>query len=67
MARIADGFCHILNQPSALDDIDPARARQELTRIVIAVFQARLREGPVMVAITDLHWADPSVLSCSSR
>ncbi len=62
VARVTDGFCHILNQPSALDDMDPARARQELTRIVIAVFQARLREGPVMVAITDVHWADPSVL-----
>ena len=57
---VTDGFCHILNQPSALDDMDPARRKTDAVRDR-GLPGGRLRE-PVMVAITDVHWADPSVL-----
>ena len=62
LVRLQDAFSHLLGLPSPLDDLEPARAREVLTRAVIAVLQARLRRGPLALAITDLHWADPAVL-----
>ncbi len=61
LTRLQDALLHLLGLPSALDELEPARARQELSRAVIAVLQARTRRGPVLLTITDVHWADPSV------
>ncbi len=62
LGRLQDAFAHLLGLPSPLDDLEPARAREVLTRAVITVLQARLRRGPLALAITDLHWIDPAVL-----
>ena len=60
---LTDAFQHLLGYPSKLDELDPATARDAVTRAVTAVLDRRLRKGPVMLSITDLHWADPVVLA----
>ena len=63
LTRLQDAFMHLLGYPSPLDDLEPARAREALTRAIIAVLQARLRRGPLALAITDLHWAESAVIT----
>lgn len=62
-AGLTDAFQHLLGYPSKLDELDPATARDAVTRAVTAVLDRRLRQGPVLLSITDLHWADPAVLA----
>lgn len=61
--RIGEAFLHLVGQPSALDRLDAVRAREELTRALITVLQARCRKGPLLLAIADIHWADTVVLN----
>ncbi len=61
--QLSEALLHLLGAPSKLDDVDPVVARDGITRAVTAVLEARLRSGPVMLSITDLHWADPAVLA----
>jgi class 3 adenylate cyclase/tetratricopeptide (TPR) repeat protein len=65
--QIADTFLHILGYPSSLDDMEPASARDVLTRSVITVLEGRLEKGPVVLAITDVHWADTVVIDLFER
>lgn len=60
--RMSDAFLHVLGYPSPLDQQEPARAREEVLRAVVNVLQARMKSGPVVVSITDIHWAAPAVL-----
>jgi class 3 adenylate cyclase/tetratricopeptide (TPR) repeat protein len=65
--RIATGLLHLFGQPTALDGIDPARARDELTQAVLTYLHALAREGPLLVAVADLEWADPLLLALLER
>jgi class 3 adenylate cyclase/tetratricopeptide (TPR) repeat protein len=67
LRRIHDAVLHLLGRPSSLDRLDPARAWEEVTRAVVFVLGSRVRQGPVVVAITDVHWADPQVLNLFGR
>jgi class 3 adenylate cyclase/tetratricopeptide (TPR) repeat protein len=67
LENLADAFCHLLGHPSGLDAMDPAGAREALFRAVTAVLQAMLAESPVVLAVTDAHWADPHVLELLAR
>ena len=60
---LTDAFQHLLGYPSKLDELDPASARDAVTRATTAVFERRLRTGPLLLSITDIHWADPVVLA----
>ena len=62
VTRVIEAFCHLLGQPSALDELEPARARSELTRAVTRVIEARVKRAPLMLVIADVHWADPAFL-----
>ncbi len=62
VTRIIEAFCHLLGRPSALDDLEPARARSELSRAVTRVIEARVKRAPLMLVIADVHWADPAFL-----
>jgi len=63
IARIGEAFLHLVGQPSSLDRLDAVRAREELTRALITVLQARCRKGPLLLAVADVHWADTVVLN----
>lgn len=61
ITRIGEAFLHLLGQPSALDRLDAVRAREELTRALVMVLQARCRKGPLLMVIADIHWGDTVV------
>lgn len=62
VARLANGLFHLIGVDSPLRDIEPHRAREELTRSVGGFFEAVLEHRPLMLVISDLHWADAPVL-----
>ncbi|HEY4333584.1 MAG TPA: adenylate/guanylate cyclase domain-containing protein, partial [Ilumatobacteraceae bacterium] len=63
LKQLADAFQHLLGYPSKLDEFDPQAARDAVGRAVTLVLERRLRSGPVLLSITDVHWADPAVLA----
>jgi class 3 adenylate cyclase len=62
LQQISDVFQHLLGYPSKLDDLDPQASREAVARAVTLVLERRLRSGPVLLSITDVHWADAAVL-----
>ena len=60
--RMSDAFLHLLGYASPLDQQEPARAREEVLRAVVHVLQARMRSGPALISISDVHWASPAIL-----
>ncbi|MCU1388178.1 MAG: hypothetical protein JWL72_1516 [Ilumatobacteraceae bacterium] len=63
LRQLAEAFQHLLGYPSKLDELDPQAARDAIARAVTMVLERRLREGPVVLSITDVHWADVAVLA----
>jgi len=61
--EMAEAFQHLLGYPSRLDELDPQAGRDAVFRVVARVLERRLEQGPVLLSITDVHWADPVVLS----
>ncbi len=62
VVRVANGLLHLLDLPSPLRQIEPQRAREEVTRSVGSFLEAVLADRPVMLALSDLHWAGGPVL-----
>ncbi|MGY6501896.1 MAG: adenylate/guanylate cyclase domain-containing protein [Acidimicrobiales bacterium] len=62
VSRLANGLLHLMGVQSPLADIDPHRAREEVTRSVIGYLEALLDTAPVMLVVSDLHWAGGPVL-----
>ncbi|MCU1393366.1 MAG: hypothetical protein JWM34_1794 [Ilumatobacteraceae bacterium] len=63
LKQLAEAFQHLLGYPSKLDELDPQAAREAVARAVTMVLERRLRSGPVVLSITDIHWADVAVLT----
>src|SRR5262245_8768988 len=66
-ARTATGLLHLFGQPTALDGIDPARARDELAQAVLVYLRALARRKPLLLTVADLEWADPLLLGLLGR
>jgi len=60
--RVAEGLLHLLGEPGPLEGIDPVRAREEVARSVTTYLDGWARQRPVVVVLSDLHWADDAVL-----
>lgn len=60
--RVVAGLKHLLGSDSTLRGIDVARAREEVIRSVVAIAEGYSHRQPVMVVLSDLHWADQDVL-----
>ena len=60
---VVDGIMHILGYEGALRELDGTAARAEATRALQTFLEARLAEGPLLIRIADLHWADEEVLA----
>jgi class 3 adenylate cyclase/tetratricopeptide (TPR) repeat protein len=60
--RIVNGLLYLMGYEVSLRDIDPVRARAEASRSVLAFLEASARLQPVIVVLSDLHWADDLVL-----
>lgn len=62
LRRISDAFLHLLGYPSPLDLQEPARAREEVLRAIVHVLLTKMKQGPALVCVTDVHWAAPAIL-----
>jgi class 3 adenylate cyclase/tetratricopeptide (TPR) repeat protein len=59
--RVVEGLLHLLGFDT-LRGIDAARAREEATGALLALAAAVARQRPLVVVLSDLHWADRAVL-----
>ncbi len=60
--RIVQGLLYLMGYEGPLREIDPQRAREEATRSVLAFIEGTALGRPVVVVLSDLHWADDVVL-----
>jgi class 3 adenylate cyclase/tetratricopeptide (TPR) repeat protein len=60
--RVVDGLLHLLGFDGILRGIDATRAREEVTGSLLAFTAALARRRPVVMVLSDLHWADEAVL-----
>jgi tetratricopeptide (TPR) repeat protein len=59
---VAEGLLHLLGHPGALRDLEPTRAAEEATRSIVTYLTALTATRPVVLVLSDTHWADPLVL-----
>jgi class 3 adenylate cyclase/tetratricopeptide (TPR) repeat protein len=60
--RVHQGLLFLMGYDSDLRGIDPARARTEATLAVVTYAERFSLHRPVVVVLSDLHWADDLVL-----
>lgn len=60
--RVHQGLLYLMGYDSALRGIDAARAREEATAAVVTYAERFSLHRPVVVVLSDLHWADDLVL-----
>jgi len=59
--RVVEGLLHLLGF-DVLRGIDAARAREEATGALLTLAAAVARQRPLVIVLSDLHWADSAVL-----
>lgn len=64
---VVEGLLYLLGYEGALREVDPSRAREEATEAVLSFLEASSRRHPVVVVLSDLHWADDLVLEMVDR
>ncbi|MEJ7585034.1 MAG: tetratricopeptide repeat protein, partial [Acidimicrobiales bacterium] len=60
--QVTTGLLHLMGYDSNLREIDPSNAREEAARSVVAFVEAATDNQPVVLQLSDLHWADDLVL-----
>jgi class 3 adenylate cyclase/tetratricopeptide (TPR) repeat protein len=60
--RLVEVVLHLLEQPSALDDLSPAATRDTVFNGIVGGLRRRAEIAPVVVWIDDLQWAAPMLL-----
>ncbi|MCP5024861.1 MAG: AAA family ATPase [Actinomycetia bacterium] len=60
--RVTTGLLRLLGYEGELGVIEPERAHTEAVRSVLRLYEALLEQGPLVVVLSDLHWADDLVL-----
>ena len=65
--RIVEGLLYLLGYATSLADADPVRARAEGIRSLFGTFQHIARRRPLVVSLSELHWADDLVLEVIDR
>jgi class 3 adenylate cyclase/tetratricopeptide (TPR) repeat protein len=59
--RVVEGLLHVLGY-EVLRGVDATRARDEVTGSLLAFTAALARRRPVVMVLSDLHWADEAIL-----
>jgi len=67
VTRVADGLLHLIGHESALESIDPSRARDEAMRSLHVYLRGLANGRLVVVVLSDLHWADDLVFEALDR
>lgn len=60
--RVADGLLYLMGYEGSLHDVDPSRARDEAVRSIQVALAANARERPLVIVLSEIHWADQVVL-----
>jgi class 3 adenylate cyclase/tetratricopeptide (TPR) repeat protein len=60
--RVVDGLSYLLGMPSALAEMEPARAREQATLSFVGLLQNMAHRKPLVLSLSELHWADQLVL-----
>jgi class 3 adenylate cyclase/tetratricopeptide (TPR) repeat protein len=67
VSRVARGLLYLLGFHGELDDLDPTRARDDAFRSARALFGHVAQKQPLVLVLSDLHWADELVLDLVER
>ena len=65
--RLTDGLLYLMGDQEALADVDPQRARDEARRSLQAFVEGLARRQPVVIVLSELHWAHEWVLEGIDR
>ena len=60
--RVTNGLLHLMGYDGPLREIDPTRAREEMVRSLFTFVETATRQRPMVVVLSDLHWADEIIL-----
>jgi class 3 adenylate cyclase/tetratricopeptide (TPR) repeat protein len=64
--RVVEGLLYIL-EGFTRPAVEPARARDDAMRSVASFLEGHARRGPLVLTLSDLHWADDLVLGLVER
>lgn len=65
--HFVEGVIHLLGFPSDLDRLPPAQARETLFSLIVEGLRRRTANGPVVLWIDDLQWADVLIIELLHR
>jgi class 3 adenylate cyclase/tetratricopeptide (TPR) repeat protein len=65
--RFVEGTLHLMGYPSDLDRIPPAQSREALFTYIVEGIRRRTSNGPVVLWIDDLQWADVLIIELLHR
>src|SRR5581483_8071796 len=60
--RVVEALQHLMGDEDALADLDPVRARDEARRALHTLIEGIARSRPLVIVLSELHWADDLVL-----
>jgi class 3 adenylate cyclase/tetratricopeptide (TPR) repeat protein len=66
LERVAEGL-HYLLEGITRPGVDPSRARDEALRSALAVLEALAQRKPLVLLLSDLHWASDETLDLCER
>jgi class 3 adenylate cyclase/tetratricopeptide (TPR) repeat protein len=66
-ARVADGLLYLMGYEASLHEVDPARAQDEAVRSIQISLAALAQRRPLVIVLSELHWADDLVLELVDR
>jgi class 3 adenylate cyclase/tetratricopeptide (TPR) repeat protein len=66
-ARLADGLRYLMGDEDALANVDPQRAREDANRSLLTLLESLAHTRPLVVVLSELHWADAVVLELVDR
>ncbi|MEY2473435.1 MAG: hypothetical protein QOK28_2764, partial [Actinomycetota bacterium] len=67
LTRVSDGILFTLGHEDALAGIDPSRVGPEISRSLLVFLEGLARQKPLVLVVSELHWADERVLELVPR
>jgi class 3 adenylate cyclase/tetratricopeptide (TPR) repeat protein len=65
--RITDGLLALMGPAVHASDVDPTRAREDALRAALTFLAGRAAQRPLVLVLSDLHWADEQLLDFLPR
>ena len=67
LERVTDGLLALMGHAPYDTDVDPTRAREDALRAALAFLAGRAEQRPLVLVLSDLHWADEQLLAFLPR